>query len=330
MSVLINVAIVGYGNVGRGTELAITQNPDIRLVAILTRRSPGSIRPHLSNVPVYPTEAAIDLQGAIDVAILCGGSATDLIEQGPYFTQYFNVVDSFDTHARIPEYFTVMDDVAKRNSTLAIISTGWDPGLFSIARVFGDVCIPNGKSYTFWGPGISQGHSDAIRRVKGVKDARQYTIPLDAALQNVRSGSNPELTTREKHIRVCYVVLENDTPDERKRVETEIKSMPNYFAEYDTIVHFVSHVELIEKHSKMPHGGFVLTSGSSASWNKFLMEFSLKLESNPEFTGNILVAYARAAYRLRTEGVIGAQTVFDIAPKYFSPKTNEELRRTML
>ncbi len=248
----------------------------------------------------------------------------------PHFAQYFNIVDSYDTHAKIPEYFDAINNAARRGNNIAIISTGWDPGLFSMLRVIQNSCLPDGTAYTFWGPGVSQGHSDAIRQVKGVKDGRQYTLPIDNAINTVRAGLNYVLSAREKHTRLCYIVLENDTDEERRRVESEIKNMPNYFADYDTTVKFISQEELRAKHSKMPHGGFVLTIGESGSGSKHLMEFSLKLESNPEFTGNVLAAYARAAYRLRKEGVVGAQTVFDIAPKYLSIKSNEELRKTML
>jgi len=330
MSKKIRIGIIGYGNVGKGVELAINQNPDTTLKAILTRREPKTIVAKTDAVKILHISEARNLIGKIDVAILCGGSATDLVEQGPYFAKYFNIVDSFDTHAKIPKYYSQIDKVARKYKHIAIISTGWDPGLFSMMRVIQEACVPNGKTYTFWGPGISQGHSDAIRRIKGVKNARQYTIPIEEALEKVRSGINPDLTTREKHIRECYVVLENDTIQERNRVEAEIKNMPNYFADYDTIVHFVTEQELLSKHGKMPHGGFVLTSGSSDSGSKYLMEFSLKLDSNPEFTGNVLVAYARAAHRLRQEKIIGAQTVFDIAPKYLSMKTNEALRKNLL
>jgi diaminopimelate dehydrogenase len=326
----IKVGIVGYGNVGKGVELAVGQNSDMILSAILTRRDPEKIVPKSSSTKVLHIDKAKDLIGSLDVVVLCGGSATDLVEQGPHFAQYFNIVDSFDTHAKIPGYFDAINNAASRNKNIAIISTGWDPGLFSLLRVVQNSCVPNGKTYTFWGPGISQGHSDAIRRIKGVKDARQYTVPVDSALNKVRSGLNPDLSTRDKHTRQCYVVLEDDTAKERSRVESEIKNMPNYFAEYNTIVNFISKEELLAKHSKMPHGGFVLTSGESGAGSKHLMEFSLKLESNPEFTGNVLAAYTRAAYRLRKEGVVGAQTVFDIAPKYLSPKSSEELRKSML
>jgi len=326
----IKIGIVGYGNVGRGVEYAVGQNPDMVLDAILTRRTTAEITPRSASTKVFHVDKAQDLIGSLDVVVLCGGSATDLVEQGPHFAQYFNVVDSFDTHAKIPEYFDAVNKAAVGSNNIAIISTGWDPGLFSLLRVVQEACIPDGKTYTFWGPGISQGHSDAVRRIKGVQDARQYTVPVDKALDSVRSGLNPDLSIREKHVRQCHVVLESDTPEERKRVEAEIINMPNYFADYDTTVHFLSAEELLAKHSRMPHGGFVLTSGKTGAGSKQLAEFSLKLESNPEFTANVLAAYARAAYRLRKEGVVGVQTVFDIAPKYLSIKSNEELRETML
>jgi diaminopimelate dehydrogenase len=330
MNPKIRIGIVGYGNVGKGVELAVGQNQDLSLDVIFTRRAPASIIPRAKSTQVLSLEKAQDLVGALDVVVLCGGSATDLWDQGPQFAQYFNVVDSYDTHAKIPEYFAAVDAAARRGRTLAVISTGWDPGLFSLLRVVQESCLPVGTAYTFWGPGISQGHSDAVRRVKGVKDGRQYTLPIDKALHAVRSGGNPALATREKHTRLCYIVLEKDTTEERRRVEAEIQSMPNYFSDYDTTVNFITQDELLAKHAQMPHGGFVFTSGQSGSGAKHLMEFSLKLDSNPEFTGNVLAAYARAAYRLRNEGVIGAQTVFDIAPRYLSAKSNEELRKTML
>ncbi len=265
MDYKIKVGIVGYGNVGRGVELAVGQNPDMILDAILTRRNLDNIIPYSSSTKVLHVDKAKDFVGSLDVVVLCGGSATDLLEQGPHFAQYFNIVDSFDAHAKIPEYFETIDKIASRNNNIAIISTGWDPGLFSLLRSIQDSCVPNGKTYTFWGPGISQGHSDALRRVKGVKDGRQYTVPIDSALESVRSGLHPDLSTRDKHVRQCYVVLENDTNVERRRVESEIKNMPNYFAEYNTTVNFISNEELLAKHSKMPHGGFVLTSGESGS-----------------------------------------------------------------
>jgi diaminopimelate dehydrogenase len=326
----IRIGIVGYGNVGKGVECAVGQNPDMSMDVILTRRNPAAITPRSASTKVLHVDKARDLVGSLDVVVLCGGSATDLAEQGPQFAQSFTIVDSYDTHAKIPEYFDAVNNAARRGNTIAIISTGWDPGLFSLLRVIQGACLPVGTAYTFWGPGISQGHSDAIRQVNGVKDGRQYTLPIDKALNAVRSGSNPSLSTREKHTRLCYIVLEKDTPDERRRVESEIRNMPNYFADYDTTVNFITQEELLAKHSKMPHGGFVLTSGESGSGTRHLMEFSLKLDSNPEFTGNVLAAYARAAYRLKKEGVIGAQTVFDIAPKYLSIMSNEELRKTML
>ncbi len=330
MSKTIKVGIVGYGNVGKGVELAVGQSEDMSLEVIITRRDPGAITPLSQETKVVSIAGAEELARAIDVMILCGGSATDLAEQGPYFAARFNVVDSYDTHARIPAYFTAVDEAAREGGKVAVISTGWDPGLFSVMRVLCQAFLPRGAVHTFWGPGISQGHSDAVRRIKGVKDARQYTLPVEAALAAVRSGGNPALDTRAKHTRLCFVVLEEDSAGERSRVEAEIKDMPNYFADYDTTVRFVTEQELHAEHAKMPHGGVVLSSGESGAKSKQLMELSLKLESNPEFTGNVLVAYARAAHRLAREGARGARTVFDIAPGYLAAASAEELRRTML
>ena len=302
----------------------------MELSAVFTRRDPASVKILTEGVPVYPVEKAYSMGDSIDVMILCGGSATDLPEQTPAFAQYFNVVDSFDTHARIPEHFENVDAAARKNGKVAVISAGWDPGMFSLNRLYGSAVLPEGSSYTFWGKGVSQGHSDAIRRVEGVKDARQYTIPVEAALEAVRSGKNPELTTREKHTRECFVVAEDGA--DLERIEREIKTMPNYFDEYDTTVHFISEEELKRDHSGIPHGGFVFRSGKTG-WNKentHIIEYSLKLDSNPEFTSSILVACARAVYRLSLEGHTGCKTLFDIPPAYLSPKTGEELRREML
>lgn len=323
----IKIGIVGYGNIGKGVELAIEKNPDMTLEAILTRRNSGDLITRAPKSKIYHVAEANHMDN-IDVAILCGGSATDLPVQGPHFASLFNTVDSYDTHAKIPDYFWHVNEATKAVGTTSIISTGWDPGLFSLLRVIEEAALPEGKGYTFWGTGVSQGHSDAIRRIDGVKDARQYTIPIEDAVARVRSGENPELTTREKHLRDCYVVAENGA--DKKGIETEIKTMPNYFADYDTKVSFISQQEMDYKHSGMPHGGFVLRSGNTSPQHKQLIEFSLKLDSNPEFTGNILVAYARAAYRMNMEGLIGAKTVLDVAPAYLSIKSNEELREDML
>ena len=326
----IKIGILGYGNLGKGVECAIKHNSDMELAAIFTRRAPESIKPKTTNIPVININEAKNWIDKIDVMILCGGSATDLPEQTPKFAEMFNVIDSFDTHAKIPEHFNNVDKAAKYGNKTAIISVGWDPGLFSLNRMYANAILPNGKDYTFWGKGVSQGHSDAIRRIKGVKDAKQYTIPIDAALEKVRRGENPDLTTREKHTRECFVVL--DEGADPKEVEKEIKTMPNYFADYDTTVYFISEDELIKNHNKIPHGGFVLRSGKTG-WNNensHIIEYSLKLDSNPEFTSSVLAAYARAAYRLNKEGSFGCKTVFDIAPAYLSVKSGEELRAQML
>lgn len=323
----IKIGIVGYGNLGRGVEAAIEQNPDMELVAVFTRRNPESLTIK-SDAKVLHVDDAPNYQDAIDVMILCGGSATDLPEQVPHFAQYFNTIDSFDTHARIPELFDTVNEVAEKSGKVAIISVGWDPGLFSLNRILGEVVLPVGNTYTFWGKGISQGHSDAIRRVEGVKNGVQYTIPIEEAVNRVRSGENPELSTREKHARVCYVVLEEGA--DAQKVENEIKTMPNYFDEYDTTVHFISEEELKEKHSGMPHGGFVIRSGASNDGYNSIVEFSLKLDSNPSFTSSVLVAYARAAHRLYQKGEKGARTVFDIPFGLLSPKSPEELRKDLL
>lgn len=326
----IRIAIIGYGNLGRGVESAIRQNPDMELVAILTRRDPASVTSLTPGIKVYPMEAAKSLKSHVDVAILCGGSATDLPVQTPQLAGLFHVVDSFDTHAKINDHFAVVDAVAKAAGTVGIISVGWDPGLFSLNRLYANAILPQGKDYTFWGKGVSQGHSDAIRRVPGVQNGKQYTVPVDAALASVRAGENPDFTTREKHLRVCYVVA---APGADKAViEQEIKSMPNYFADYDTTVHFITEEELQRDHSGIPHGGFVIRSGQTGftGENKHVIEYSLKLDSNPEFTASVLVAYARAAFRLGQKGDSGCKTVFDIAPGLLSSQCAAELREHLL
>lgn len=321
----IRIGIVGYGNVGKGAESAVLNTPDMELVAIISRRLNLKVD---SKVPVISVEDCKNWADKIDVLLMCGGSATDLMVQTPYFTQYFNTVDSFDTHAKIPEHFDNVNKIALSSSKISVISTGWDPGLFSLNRVIAESILPQGTDYTFWGPGVSQGHSDAIRRIEGVLDAKQYTIPVQKVVDDIRSGATPELTTREKHHRDCYVVAQADA--DLALIEKTIKEMPNYFSDYDTTVTFVSMEEFQEKHSKMPHGGFVFRTGSTINNNRQIIEFALKLDSNPEFTSNAMVAYARAAYKMRQEGKTGAVTVFDVAPKYLSLRTNEELRATML
>ena len=326
----IKIGIYGYGNLGRGVEAAIRQNPDLELAAVFTRRDPESVKILTEGVKVYRIDEAESMGDQIDVMILCGGSATDLPVQTPKYAEMFNVVDSFDTHAKIPEHFADVDAAAKKGGHVALISAGWDPGMFSLNRLYAECVLPEGKNYTFWGKGVSQGHSDAIRRVAGVKDARQYTIPVDAALEAVRSGSNPELTTRQKHTRECFVVAEEGA--DLARIENEIKTMPNYFDEYDTTVHFITEEELMRDHAGIPHGGFVIRSGKTG-WNRensHVIEYSLKLDSNPEFTSSILVAYARAVVRMAKEGQTGCKTVFDVAPAYLSSKSGEELRKEML
>lgn len=330
MKKIINVGIVGYGNLGKGVEFAIKQNDDIKLTAIFTRRDPKSLVVADKDVKVLSISDAEKYKSEIDVLILCGGSATDLPVQGPEFAKMFNTVDSFDTHAKIPEYFETVDEAAKSNGNVSIISVGWDPGLFSMNRLLSESILPDGKGYTFWGRGVSQGHSDAIRRIEGVKGAVQYTIPIENALEKVRAGESPELSTREKHLRDCYVVAEEGA--DKAKIEKEIKEMPNYFSDYDTNVTFISEEELKANHSEMPHGGFVIRSGKTGEDNKHnqIVEFSLKLDSNPELTGSVLVAYARAIHRLSQEGVTGAKTVFDIPLAYLSPKTGSELRKQLL
>ncbi len=326
----IRIGIFGYGNLGRGVESAIRQNPDMELVAVFTRRAPETLKIRTEGVPVLHADKAAEMADKIDVMILCGGSATDLPVQTPALAKYFNVVDSFDTHAKIPEHFAAVDAVARESGKVGVISVGWDPGMFSLNRLFGNVILPEGKDYTFWGKGVSQGHSDAIRRVEGVADGKQYTIPVESALEAVRSGKNPELTTREKHTRECFVVAKDGA--DKAKIEEEIKTMPNYFADYDTTVNFISQEELNREHSGIPHGGFVIRSGKTG-WNgenTHIIEYSLKLDSNPEFTSSVIVAYARAAYRMNKEGMSGCKTVFDVAPAYLSPKSGAELRKELL
>ena len=326
----IKIGILGYGNLGRGIECAIKQNDDVELAGVFTRRDPSTVKIMTEGVKVYSVDDAPKMKDEIDVMILCGGSATDLPKQTPEYVKYFNVIDSFDTHAKIPEHFAAVDAAAKANGNVGIISVGWDPGMFSLNRLYANAILSDGKDYTFWGKGVSQGHSDAIRRVEGVKDGKQYTIPVEAALEAVRNGENPDLTTRQKHTRECFVVLEEGA--DAAKVEEEIKTMPNYFSDYDTTVHFISEEELKANHSGIPHGGFVLRSGKTG-WdgeNKHLIEYSLKLDSNPEFTASVLVAYARAAYKLAQEGQSGCKTVFDIAPAYLSAKSGAELRKHLL
>lgn len=326
----IKIGIAGYGNLGRGVELAIRQNKDMELTGIFTRRDPSTVHPLTPNVPVYKLEEAEAKKEQIDVMILCGGSATDLPKQTPALAKWFNVIDSFDTHAKIPEHFSAVDAVCKENGTMAVISVGWDPGLFSLNRIYAESILPNGKTYTFWGKGVSQGHSDAIRRIEGVKKGIQYTVPIDSALEQVRSGAQPDLTTREKHLRECYVVAEEGA--DLARIEQEIKTMKNYFDEYDTSVTFLSEEEFDANHNKMPHGGFVMRSGMTGDGEQThqMIEYALRLESNPEFTASVLVAYARALSRMTAEGMTGCKTVFDIAPSYLSPLSGEELRAHLL
>ena len=324
----IRVGILGYGNLGRGVECAIRQNPDMELKAVFTRRAPETVKILTEGVPVYHVNEAEAKKDEIDVLILCGGSATDLPVQTPKYAQWFNVVDSFDTHAKIPEHFAAVDESAQKSGKVGIISVGWDPGMFSLNRLYAAACLPEGENYTFWGKGVSQGHSDAIRRIEGVKDARQYTIPVESALEAVRSGSSPELTTREKHTRECFVVAEEGA--DQAKIENEIKTMPNYFSDYDTTVHFISQEELDRDHSGIPHGGFVIRTGTTGADTKQMIEYSLKLGSNPEFTSSVIVAYARAAYKMAQEGITGAKTVFDVAPTYLSPLSAEEQRKNLL
>ena len=326
----IRIGIMGYGNLGRGVECAIKQSTDMELAAVFTRRDPQTVSILTPSAGVYRVEDAEKMADKIDVMILCGGSATDLPEQTPKYAKQFNLVDSFDTHAKIPEHFDAVDRSAKESGKLAVVSAGWDPGMFSLNRLYAESILPCGSSYTFWGKGVSQGHSDAIRRIKGVKDARQYTIPLENALEAVRSGNTPEFTTREKHLRECFVVAEPG--EDLERIEKEILTMPNYFAEYDTIVHFISEEEMQRDHSGIPHGGFVIRSGKTG-WeeeNIHIIEYRLQLDSNPEFTSSVLLATARAVYRMAAAGMTGCKTLFDIPPAYFSPKDGRELREHLL
>jgi len=326
----MRIGIMGYGNLGRGIECAIRQNADMELKAVFTRRDPSSVNILTEGVPVYAAADAAAHKDEIDVLVLCGGSATDLPEQTPELAKYFNVIDSFDTHARIPEHFANVDAAASASGHTALISAGWDPGMFSLNRLYANCILPEGNDYTFWGKGVSQGHSDAIRRIAGVKNAKQYTIPVPEALNAVRAGENPELTTRQKHTRECFVVAEEGA--DLARIEEEIKTMPNYFSDYDTTVHFISEEELQRDHSGIPHGGFVFRSGVTG-WNKensHIIEYSLKLDSNPEFTSSVIIAYARAVGRLNGEGVTGCKTVFDIAPAYLSPLSGDDLRAHLL
>ncbi len=326
----IKIGIMGYGNLGRGIECAIKQNTDLELVAVFSRRDPKTVKILTETAEVYSADEVLNFKDKLDVLILCGGSATDLPVQTPLYAEHFNVVDSFDTHAKIPEHFENVDKVARSSGHIAVISSGWDPGMFSLNRLYAGAVLPEGQSYTFWGKGVSQGHSDAIRRIDGVIDARQYTIPIDSALEAVRSGSNPELTTREKHERECFVVV-SDNADKQK-IEQEIKTMPNYFADYNTTVHFISQEELDRDHKDIPHGGFVIHSGKTG-WNcenTHIIEYSLKLDSNPEFTASVIAAVARAAYRMNKDGLTGCKTMFDIAPAYLSPKSAENLRKELL
>jgi len=326
----IRIGIYGYGNLARGVEAAIRQNPDMELSAVFTRRDPATLKIRTEGVPVLHADEAESMVGKIDVMVICGGSATDLPEQTPRLAGLFNVVDSFDTHARIPEHFSAVDSAARKSGKVAMISVGWDPGMFSLNRLYASAILPEGKDYTFWGRGVSQGHSDAIRRIEGVVNAKQYTVPVEAALTAVRAGENPELSTREKHTRECYVVAAEGA--DKARIKREIKEMPNYFADYDTTVTFITEEELLRDHGGIPHGGVVIRSGVTGfeRENSHVIEYSLKLDSNPEFTSSVLVAYARATYRMASEGASGCKTVFDVPPAYLSAKSGEELRKTML
>ena len=326
----IRVGILGYGNLGKGVESAIAQNDDMELKAVFTRRNPENVKVRTAGVKVLQADELSHMQDELDVLILCGGSATDLPVQTPQYASMYNVVDSFDTHARIPEHFAAVDAAAKKAGKVSLISCGWDPGMFSLNRLYANCVLPEGKDYTFWGKGVSQGHSDAVRRIEGVKDCRQYTIPVEKAVEAVRSGSNPELTTREKHTRECFVVAEEGA--DLAKIENEIKTMPNYFSDYDTTVHFITEEEMKRDHSGLPHGGMVIRTGVTGmeKEHKHVIEYSLKLDSNPEFTGSVIVAYARADSRMNKEGMSGCKTVFDVAPAYLSPKSAEELRAHML
>ena len=326
----IRIGIYGYGNLGRGVECAVKNNADMTLVAVFTRRNPETVKLLTGNVPVYSANDALKHRDEIDVMIMCGGSATDLPVQTPMLAEYFNVVDSFDTHAKVPDHFANVDEAAKKGNKTGIISVGWDPGMFSLNRMYAEAVLPDGSDYTFWGKGVSQGHSDAIRRIDGVLDARQYTVPVESALEAVRSGSNPVLSTREKHTRECFVVAKEGA--DLEKIENEIKTMPNYFADYDTTVNFITMEELQRDHAGIPHGGFVIRSGKTGmnGENKHIIEYSLKLDSNPEFTASVIAAYARAAYRMNKNGETGCKTVFDVAPALLSAESGEELRKHLL
>ena len=325
----IRIGIVGYGNIGRGVEQALKRNEDMELAAVFTRRDPASVKVATEGAKVVHMDDMLSMKGDVDVMVLCGGSATDLPVMGPEIAANFNTIDSFDTHAKIPEYFANVDKAAKEGNNISIISVGWDPGMFSLNRLYAESILVQGSTYTFWGKGVSQGHSDAIRRIPGVKNAIQYTVPVDEAVDQVRSGSEPKLTTRDKHTRECYVVAQEGA--NKAEIENAIKTMPNYFDEYNTTVHFISEEELKRDHSKMPHGGFVIRTGETGEeGNKHVIEYSLKLDSNPEFTASVLIAYARAAYRLNQKGENGARSVFDIAPALLSMKTPEQLRKEIL
>ncbi len=330
MKMSIRIGIMGYGNLGRGIECAVKNNPDMEIVAVFSRRNPDTVKILTEGAKVYSADEILNFKDEIDVLILCGGSATDLPAQTPEYAKYFTVVDSFDTHAKIPEHFAAVDAAAKEGGNVAVISCGWDPGMFSLNRLYSNAILPNGKDYTFWGKGVSQGHSDAIRRIDGIADAKQYTIPVEAALEAVRSGSNPELSVRDKHLRECFVVAEDGA--DKARIESEIKNMPNYFADYDTTVHFITKEELCRDHAGIPHGGFVIRTGKSG-WNNensHVIEYSLKLDSNPEFTAGVIAACARAAYRMKSEGVTGCKTMFDIPPAYLVAMSGEEIRAHLL
>ena len=326
----IRIGIYGYGNLGRGVECAVKNNADMTLAAVFTRRNPETVKLLTGNVPVYSANDALKHRDEIDVMIMCGGSATDLPVQTPMLAEYFNVVDSFDTHAKVPDHFANVDEAAKKGNKTGIISVGWDPGMFSLNRMYAEAVLPDGSDYTFWGKGVSQGHSDAIRRIDGVLDARQYTVPVESALEAVRSGSNPVLSTREKHTRECFVVAKEGA--DLEKIENEIKTMPNYFADYDTTVNFITMEELQRDHAGIPHGGFVIRSGKTGmnGENKHIIEYSLKLDSNPEFTASVIAAYARAAYRMNKNGETGCKTVFDVAPALLSAESGEELRKHLL
>ena len=327
---MIKIGLFGYGNLARGAECAIKQNPDMELTCVFTRRDPATVKTVFGDTPVYNTDDILKHKDEIDVLIMCGGSATDLPEQTPEMAKYFNIIDSFDTHKNIPQHFKNTDLAARQSGKVAIISVGWDPGMFSLNRLYAGCILRDGADYTFWGKGVSQGHSDAIRRIEGVVDARQYTIPVEDALEAVRSGKAPVLSARQKHTRECFVVAEEGA--DKARIEKEIVTMKNYFDEYDTTVHFISLEELKRDHAGIPHGGFVIRSGKTGKdlENTHIIEYSLKLDSNPEFTSSVLVAYARAAYRMNKEGMCGCKSVFDVPPAYLSDKTNEELISTLL